>query len=292
LFLKTLDWSLTSPETGVIITLSSTPSEEPNIYRSLFFYRLVDTLADKLKPLCVPYFNYFLDDCVRILSTAYCDNHPTTNAEDNQLSKKKKQGTKVEKKNNELNRVYDELVNYVIQSLHKAFLYEGRGGSGGSVQGGLLIGEFVHKGKNLDKLLVPLVNQLERTRPGNGLFGTSMETENTDSLETYRKKADLLIPCLAQLAVTLGNDKLWKNLNYQILLKTRSRFALVRYASLGVLENIYSRLGDEYIILVPETVPFLAELLEDPDPNVEARVRSLISTINIYLGDEKIEDYF
>jgi len=31
-----------------------------------------------------------------------------------------------------------------------------------------------------------------------------------------------LVPCVGQLAVTVANDALWKSVNYQVLLKTRS----------------------------------------------------------------------
>ena len=36
----------------------------------------------------------------------------------------------------------------------------------------------------------------------------------------------------------------------------------VRFATLQVVEDLASKLGDEYMTLLPETVPFLAELME------------------------------
>ena len=36
----------------------------------------------------------------------------------------------------------------------------------------------------------------------------------------------------------------------------------VRFAALQVVEAIAQKLGEEYMILIPETVPFLAELME------------------------------
>ena len=36
----------------------------------------------------------------------------------------------------------------------------------------------------------------------------------------------------------------------------------VRFAALQVVEAIAQRLGEEYLVLIPETVPFLAELME------------------------------
>ena len=36
----------------------------------------------------------------------------------------------------------------------------------------------------------------------------------------------------------------------------------VRYALLKVLQVIYTKLGEEFMVLLPETIPFLAELME------------------------------
>lgn len=36
-----------------------------------------------------------------------------------------------------------------------------------------------------------------------------------------QRTSDLVIPCLTQMAVSAADDTLWKQLNYQILLKTR-----------------------------------------------------------------------
>lgn len=101
-----------------------------------------------------------------------------------------------------------------------------------------------------------------------------------------------LVPCLGQLAVATHDDILWKSLNYQVLLKTkhtekevsnfpdwkpttfkvnsststfihRSTFGFqVRLASLAMLNELQQKLGEAYSTLLPETVPFLAELME------------------------------
>lgn len=36
----------------------------------------------------------------------------------------------------------------------------------------------------------------------------------------------------------------------------------IRYALLKVLQEIYIKLGEEFMVLLPETIPFLAELME------------------------------
>lgn len=83
----------------------------------------------------------------------------------------------------------------------------------------------------------------------------------------------------------------------------------VRYAAVVVLKEVYSRLGNEFTSLLPETIPFLAELLEgkqlpldrgvcndrcpfaDESEDVEQETQSLISTIEQELG-ESIQQYF
>ncbi len=36
----------------------------------------------------------------------------------------------------------------------------------------------------------------------------------------------------------------------------------VRFAVLKVLQELYAKLGEEFLVLLPETIPFLAELME------------------------------
>ena len=91
-----------------------------------------------------------------------------------------------------------------------------------------------------------------------------MQTENAlgGEAEFKQRLTNHLVPCLSQFAVAAGNDAQWKPLNYQVLLKTRHKSAQVRFAALKVLEGIHARLGEDFMVLLPETIPFLAELME------------------------------
>ena len=54
-------------------------------------------------------------------------------------------------------------------------------------------------------------------------------------------------------------------LNYPVLIiPNYSPFFLlqVRFAALKVLEGFHTRLGEEFMVLLPESIPFLAELME------------------------------
>lgn len=53
----------------------------------------------------------------------------------------------------------------------------------------------------------------------NVLFQLENSIGGREEMENRCK--NLVIPCIAQMAVSAGDDTLWKQLNYQILLKTR-----------------------------------------------------------------------
>ncbi len=81
-------------------------------------------------------------------------------------------------------------------------------------------------------------------------------------------------------------------MNYQVLLKTRSQSPRVRLGALKVVQKCHLKLGEELLVLLPETIPFLAELMEDSDPLVEKLTQEIIQSIEKYLGEEdSIKNY-
>ena len=71
-----------------------------------------------------------------------------------------------------------------------------------------------------------------------------------------------LVPCIAQFSVAMADDSLWKPLNYHILLKMRHTSSKVRFAALLALLEVAEKLKENYLVLLPESIPFLAELME------------------------------
>ncbi len=100
-----------------------------------------------------------------------------------------------------------------------------------------------------------------------------------------------LIPCLGSLAQRSPSEPLFKALHRKILLKTRHHEPEVRMVALGIIEEVYQRKGADMLVYFPETIPFLAELLEDEDENVEVMTKQLCEIIQTHLG-EPIEPYF
>lgn len=55
--------------------------------------------------------------------------------------------------------------------------------------------------------------------------------------------------------------------------------------------EIARKLGEEFMPLLPETVPFLAELLEDEDEVTEKNAQNAVRTLEEILG-EPLQKYF
>ncbi|KAM3962725.1 HEAT repeat containing 1 homolog l(2)k09022 [Aphomia sociella] len=154
------------------------------------------------------------------------------------------------------------LVKCIIKTLHFVFLYDSQ--------------NFLNK-ERFETLMQPVVDQLENTVGG---------------ISNLKSRAEeCLIPCIAQFAVATADDSLWKLLNYQILLKTRHNDAEIRLTALDCLVAMATQLGSSWLPLLAESVPFLAELLEDGDSRIESSTKDAIRKLEQILG-EPLEKYF
>ncbi|KAM9838096.1 HEAT repeat-containing protein 1 [Aulostomus maculatus] len=154
------------------------------------------------------------------------------------------------------------LLRYVLDCLFKIFLYDSQ--------------RFLSK-ERADALLMPLVDQLENTLGGDQAYQQTVTQH--------------LVPCVGQFSVSLADDTQWKTLNYQILLKTRHTNAKVRFSSLVMLMELAAKLKENYMVLLPETIPFLAELMEDECEEVEQQVQKVVHEMENILG-EPLQSYF
>ncbi|CAB3248200.1 unnamed protein product [Arctia plantaginis] len=154
------------------------------------------------------------------------------------------------------------LIRYIIKTLHTVFVYDSQ--------------SFVNKDR-FETLMQPIVDQLENTLGG---------------IESLKARAtEYIIPCVSQFAVATADDSLWKLLNYQILLKARHNDAEIRLLALDCLVAMATQLGSSWLPLLAESVPFLAELLEDGDSRIETSTKDAIRKLEQILG-EPLEKYF
>lgn len=71
---------------------------------------------------------------------------------------------------------------------------------------------------------------------------------------------------------------------------TRSDLQAERSRALEVISQLIGRIGEEYMVLLPEAMPFLAELLEDPELEMQNRTRELLKRLEEISG-ESLDDY-
>ena len=79
-------------------------------------------------------------------------------------------------------------------------------------------------------------------------------------------------------------------MNHGVLMKTRHASPHIRYAAVRVVSEFYTRVGLPFLGLLPETIPFVAELMEDDNIAVERACQTLIKQIEALSG-ESIENY-
>ncbi|KFQ32889.1 HEAT repeat-containing protein 1, partial [Mesitornis unicolor] len=149
------------------------------------------------------------------------------------------------------------LLQFTLDCLHKLFLFDTQ--------------KFLSK-ERAETLMIPLVDQLENMLGGDEKF--------QDRVTTH------LIPCIAQFAVAMADDSLWKPLNYM-----RHSSSKVRFAALLALVEVAQKLKENYLVLLPESIPFLAELMEDECEEVEQQCQKTIQQLEVILG-EPLQSYF
>lgn len=79
--------------------------------------------------------------------------------------------------------------------------------------------------------------------------------------------------------------------NLQILILVPFFLPIFRLFTLKICVELASKLGEDYLSLLPETVPFLSELLEDEDSVVEDHCRKSVQELE-RIVDEPLQKYF
>ena len=100
-----------------------------------------------------------------------------------------------------------------------------------------------------------------------------------------------LKPLVLEMNDRINNESLWMRFNTAILMKTRSEHPWkTRQAALKVVEHMFSKLGERYLVVLNDALPFLSESLEDEHPQVEAVAKEIVKKIETMTG-ETIQEY-
>lgn len=151
------------------------------------------------------------------------------------------------------------LTEFILRTLHNIFLHDHQ--------------NFINT-QRFDIVMQPIVDQIDNEFL---LLDTGIQ--------------QLVRSCVAQLAIAASDDILWKQLNYQVLMKTRSEHPGQRIFGVQVCIEMAKKLGEDFEPLVPETIPFLSELLEDEDYKVVEACQNGVRELETTVG-ESLQKYF
>ncbi|KAJ8128946.1 hypothetical protein O1611_g4688 [Lasiodiplodia mahajangana] len=94
-----------------------------------------------------------------------------------------------------------------------------------------------------------------------------------------------LIPAITELAGTADSQEHQKELNTSLLKSLRSEHAQVRLAVVKCQQALTDKLGEEWLSMLPEMLPYISELQEDDDEDVERETNRWIVGIETVLGE-------
>ena len=94
-----------------------------------------------------------------------------------------------------------------------------------------------------------------------------------------------LTACITALAAAVGSSDHYKTINSSVLLHMRSEKASTRLAAIQCEMSLTNQLGEEWLSLLPEMLPFISEAMEDDSEDVEAGVREWVKSIEEILGE-------
>jgi U3 small nucleolar RNA-associated protein 10 len=107
----------------------------------------------------------------------------------------------------------------------------------------------------------------------------------TAQFTTTSLPTSTLIPTIVELAAAADSADHHKELNTAILKHMRSESSDVRLAAVKCEQALTDRLGEEWLALLPEMLPFISELQEDDDEIVEKETHRWIVKIEGVLGE-------
>ncbi|PVU91069.1 hypothetical protein BB561_004574 [Smittium simulii] len=245
----------------------STPISES--FRLVIFYMIVNKLFDRLQNIFTPYYRHIIDTTVVILNEFGVGNDSEESLE---ISSKNLNGTTLKAPN--------KLWALVLESLRLSGSYDS---------------DDLWSAEQFEKFVKPLSSQVGNTLVVNKAGKVQIEKEKSidaNNEEGYVSRVKTYLgPAIAQLYIAVNNDAMWRQLHHAVLLKSRSQTAYVRMGSMIIVKLSFEKLAEEFLILVPETIQFLAELIDDENNDVERTTNETIVAIEGILG-ESLKPYF
>lgn len=102
--------------------------------------------------------------------------------------------------------------------------------------------------------------------------------------------SEILLVTIIKLMDLVNDDYKWKSLHYSILLKSRSENISVRLAVINIITEMLEHFKERYIVLINDLLPFLNEMLDDLDPEIEKNCKNIVVQLEKISG-ENIREY-
>lgn len=97
--------------------------------------------------------------------------------------------------------------------------------------------------------------------------------------------------CLIQLAVASNDLNRWQHMMDLVSTKAHHHDKHVRMNVISIFEAAANELGKDFLPLLPPVVPFLAELMNDDEPEVESATQKMLLKLESIVG-EPLQSYF
>lgn len=126
--------------------------------------------------------------------------------------------------------------------------------------------EFWQAQARFDKIVSSLIEQIPTIESNNG---------------------NSLVKAIVGLAETVSSPEQYKVINDSLLKHMQESCAVSeKIWAIRTMKSLYGKLGEEWVSMLPQLVPVLAELLEDDDESVEMEVRkNLVPVVEEVLGE-------
>lgn len=153
------------------------------------------------------------------------------------------------------------------------------------------------EGQRFHLLLKPLGKLLQAKIPVELQVRTDSESE-LNNINAFEKlvlgqgtsESGYVAGCLTAMAAAAGNEQLWKPLNHAVLQACgNDDRPEVRKVGVQTLLSLIKTVGEEYMVLLPECLPVLSELLEDDNEDISTMAKECIRLGEELLG-EGLED--
>ncbi|KAG0642155.1 armadillo-type protein [Tuber brumale] len=104
---------------------------------------------------------------------------------------------------------------------------------------------------------------------------------------------EYVYPALTELVGAIqGSEEHARVINGKVLEQMKAEDVMVRIAAAEALKDIYAQVGEEWLNFLPESVPIIAELMEDEEEGVETAAHLLVLGIERHLGEGELQAMF